>query len=145
MTLTTLTKEPARVPHRKSGPIKIAILGGDLLVGWTLEVALQGVGYDARFLNGSLTDDEPTELLDEVRLVIFAPRMSTERRKVFLSRVRGTPATARVPVLELVTTASDASENEREELVGLVSWPCPTEELEREIEAALLNGVGLKE
>ena len=128
----------------KSDPIKIAILGGDLLVGRTLEVALRGGGYDARFLNGSLTG-EPTELLDEVRLVIFAPRMSTERRKVFLSRVRGTPATARVPVLELVTTASDASENGREELVGLVSWPCPTEELEREIEAALLNGVGPKE
>jgi hypothetical protein len=144
MTLTTLTKEPARVPHRKSGPIKIAILGGDLLVGRTLEVALQGVGYDARFLNGSF-NGEPTELLDEVRLVIFAPRMTTERRKVFLSRVRGTPPTARVPVLELVTTASDASENGREELVGLVSWPCPTEELEREIEAALLNGGGPRE
>ncbi len=132
------------MPQHDSGPIKIAILGGDLLVGRTLEVALQGVGYDARFLNGSFTG-EPTELPEGLRLVIFAPRMSTERRKVFLSRVRGTPATARVPVLELVTTASDASENGHGELVGLVSWPCPTEELEREIEAALLNGVGPKE
>jgi hypothetical protein len=132
-------------PHGESGPIKIAIVGGDLLVGRSLEVALQSSGYDAHFLNGSLTDDEPTELLDEVGIVIFAPRMSTKRRRSFLSRVRGTLATVRVPVLELVTTASVASENGREELVGLVSWPCPIEDLEREIEAALLDGVDLKE
>jgi hypothetical protein len=136
--------EPARVPHRESHPIKIAILGGDLLVCRYLETALQGVGYDARFLNGSLngsSTNEPAELLEEVRLVIFAPRMSTERRKAFLGTVRDTPATARMPVLELVT-ASDVSQNGREALVGLVSWPCPTEELKREIEATLLNGAG---
>jgi hypothetical protein len=132
------------MPQGDSGPAKIAILGGDALVSRTLEVALQDVGYDARYLNGSLTDDEPTELLDEVRLVIFAPRMSNGSRKAALSTVKGTPATARVPVLELVTTASDASENGHGELVGLVFWPCPTEELEREIEAALLNGANPK-
>ena len=127
------------MPTRDPAPNKIAILGGDLLVGRSLEVALQGVGYEARFLNGSFTG-EPAELLDEeVRLVIFAPRMNTERQKAFLSRVRGTPATAGVPVLKLVTV-SDASQNGREELVGLVAWPCPTEVLTREIEAALLNG-----
>jgi hypothetical protein len=49
----------------------------------------------------------------------------------------------RVPVLELVTTASVASQNGREELVGLVPWPCPIEDLEREIEAALLDRVDL--
>ncbi len=125
------------MPQRQSGPIKIAILGGDLLVSRTLEVVLRGVGYDARFLNGSFTD-EPAELHDEeVRLVIFAPRMNTERRKAFLSRVRGTPATAGVPVLELVTS-SNTSQYGREDLVGLVLWPCPTEELTRRIEAVLL-------
>jgi hypothetical protein len=135
--------------HGESGPIKIAIVGGDLLVGRSLEIALQSSGYDVHFLNGSLTDDEPTELLDEVGIVIFAPRMSTKRRRSFLSRVRSTLATIRVPVLELVTTASVtasvASQNGREELVGLVPWPCPIEDLEREIEAALLDGVDPKE
>jgi hypothetical protein len=126
---------------QQSGLIKIAILGGDLLVSRALEVALQGVGYDARFLNGSFTDKPAEPLDEEVRLVIFAPRMSTERRKAFLSRVRGTPATARVPVLELVT-GSDVSQNGQGELVGLVLWPCSTEELKREIEVALLNGAG---
>jgi hypothetical protein len=127
------------VPQRESGPITIAILGGDLLVSRSLEVVLQGVGYDARFLNGSFTD-EPAELPEGVRLVIFAPRMNSGRQKTFLNRLRGTPATTKVPVLKLVT-ASDASRNGREEeLVRLVLWPCPTEELEREIEAVLLNG-----
>jgi hypothetical protein len=78
-------------------------------------------------------------------MVIFAPRMSSKRRRSFLSRVRSTLATVRVPMLELVTTASLASQNGREELVGLVPWPCPIEDLEQEIEIALLDGVGLKE
>jgi hypothetical protein len=128
------------VPQRRSGPIEIAILGGDLLVSRALEHQLRGIGYDARFLNGSFTD-ESAELPEEVRLVIFAPRMSAERRKAFLSRLRGTPATARMPVLELVT-ASDTSQNGHGELVGPVLWPCSTEELGREIEVALLNGAG---
>ena len=112
-----------------------------------LERQLQSIGYAACFLNGSLngsfTDElyELYELLDQVRLVIFTPRMSTERRIAFLSAVRGTPATVRMPVLELVTV-SDSSQNGREELVDLVLWPCHIEEFKRVIEAALLNGTG---
>ena len=99
---------------------------------------LQSIGYDACFLHGSF-DGEPADLPEEVRLVIFAPRMNTGRRKIFLSRVRDTPATAGVPVLELVTF-SDASPNGRKEgRVGVVLWPCTTEELARRIETALLN------
>ena len=109
-----------------------------------LERQLQSIGYAACFLNGSLNGsftDELYELLDQVRLVIFTPRMSTERRIAFLSAVRGTPATARMPVLELVTV-SDSSQNGREELVDLVLWPCHIEEFKQVIEAALLNGTG---
>jgi hypothetical protein len=137
-------EEPARMLQRRSNSSKkIAILGGDLLVSRSLEVVLRSVGYDARFLNGSFTN-EPTEPLhEEVGLVIFAPRTSTERRKAYLGRLRGTPVTARIPVLELVTS-SEASPNGREEPVELAFWPCPTEELERRIEAALLNGANAK-
>jgi hypothetical protein len=124
--------------QRKSGPLKIAILGGDLLVGRSLTVALRGLGYDACFLHSSLSG-EPADLPEEIRLVIFGPRMSTGRRKFFLDRVRDTPARAGVPVLELVT-ASEASRNGRkEERVGVVSWPCTTEALTRRIEAAQLD------
>ena len=127
--------------QRKSGPVTIAILGGDLLVGRFLAVALQGIGYDASFFHGSLSGG-PANLLEEVRLVIFAPRMSTGRRKNLLGRVRDTPARAGVPVLELVA-ASEASRNGRkEERVGVVAWPCATEALGRRIEAALLDSAG---
>jgi hypothetical protein len=134
---------------RESGPIKIAILGGDLLIGRSLEAALSGVGYDAHFLNGSFLSgssltDVPAERFDGVGLVIFAPRMSTERRKAFLSNLRGAP-TAEVLVLELVTASDDTSENGREELVRPVSWPCSTEELRRNIEAAMLDGTDTKD
>ena len=122
--------------RRDPGPTMIAILGGDLLVGRALEAALRGAGYDARFLNGSFLTDEPLD--EEVRLIILAPRMSSERRKAYLGRVRGTPATAGVPVLELLAVA--ASRNGHEGAVYPVAWPCPVAELEREIEAVLLDG-----
>ncbi len=127
------------MPQLDSDPITIAILGGDALVGRTLEVALRGVGYDARYLNGSFTG-EPAELPDGVGLVILAPRMSAEHREAFLGCAGGTPATAGVPVLELVTPSA-ASRNGREEPVRLVAWPCPVQGLEREIEKVLLEGV----
>jgi hypothetical protein len=128
--------------QRKSNPIKIAILGGDLLVGRSLAVALRGFGYDACFLHGSLSGGQ-ADLPEEVGLVIFAPRMSTGRRKFFLDRVRDTPARAGVLVLELVA-ASDASRNGRkEERVDVVSWPCTTQELARRIETALLDRASL--
>jgi hypothetical protein len=126
---------------RKSSPVKIAILGGDLLVGRSLTVTLRGLGYDACFHHGSLSS-EPADLPEEVRLVIFGPRMSTGRRKIFLGRVRDNPGRAEVPVLELVA-ASEASRNGRKhERVGVVSWPCATEALGCRIEAALLDSAG---
>ena len=131
--------------QRESGSIKIAIFGGDQLVGRSLEAVLRGVGYDARFVNSSILSgasltDEPAERFDGVGLVVFTPRMSTERRKAILSNLREAPQTAEVLVLELVTGSDDASENGREERVRLVSWPCSTQELGRKIEAAMIDG-----
>ena len=127
--------------QRKPSPVKIAILGGDLLVGRSLAVTLRGLGYDACFLHGSLKG-EPADLPEEVRLVIFAPRMSTWRRKFFLGRVRGTPARAGVPVLELVAASEASRSGQKGERVGVVPWPCTTEALARRIETALLDGAG---
>jgi DNA-binding response OmpR family regulator len=121
------------VSQRAYDRVKIAILGGDLLVGRSLEVALQGVGYDARYLNGTFTD-EPAELPEMVDLVILAPRMNSERRKTFLSNVRKS-AMAKLPVLELATLLEEV--RVEQEGVGLVAWPCSTGELVRRIEAAL--------
>jgi hypothetical protein len=124
--------------QRKTSPVKIAILGGDLLVGRSLAVALRGLGYNACFLHTSLKG-EPADLSEEVGLVIFGPRMSTGRRNIFLGRVRDTPARAGVPVLELVTATEVSRNGRKDERVGVVSWPCATEALTRRIEAALLD------
>jgi hypothetical protein len=128
------------MPQRKPGPIRIAILGGDLLVGRSLEAALRGIGYDVRFLNGAFLDgsatDQTARLLVEVELIVFTPRMRAGRRRAFLDLLRETPATAAVPVLELATTLDEVRAEQAG--VGLVAWPCPTEELARRIEAVLL-------
>jgi len=134
-----LTKEPPTVPQRESGPIKIAILGGDVLVSRSLEVALRRAGYDACYLNGSFSG-EPAELPEDVSLVILAPRIGVERRKAFLSNGRSSAATAGLPVLELATVLDEV--RAEQEGVSLVAWPCSTEELTRRIEAALLEGEG---
>jgi hypothetical protein len=119
--------------QRESGSVKIAILGGDVLVGRSLGVALQSVGYEARYLNGTITD-EPAELPEEVKLVILAPRMNAGRREAFLSNMRKS-AMAELPVLELATVLDEV--RAEQEGVGLVAWPCSTEELVRRIEVAL--------
>jgi hypothetical protein len=124
------------IPQGGSDPVKIAILGGDPLVGRTLEVALQSVGYDAHYLNGSCTGG-PAELPDDVRLVIFAPRMYAEHRKAFLSCMRSSAATAGLPVIELATDFDEA--RAEQEGVVLVAWPCYIEELAQQLEATLLN------
>jgi hypothetical protein len=77
-------------------PITVAILGGDPLVGRTLEVVLGGAGYEARFLNGAFVDD-PVELPEEVRLVILGSGLHPEGREGFLSAVQGAPAAAKMP------------------------------------------------
>jgi hypothetical protein len=138
----TLIKEVARLAQSDSGPIKIAILGGDPLVSRILEAALQGAGYDARYLNGSFTG-EPTELPEGLRLVIFAPRVSSQRRKVFLNCIRSSAATAGLPVLELATVRDEV--RAEQEGVDLVAWPWSIVELEREIEATVLNGAPARE
>ena len=115
-------------------PITVAILGGDSLVGQALKLVLQGADYDVRFLNGAPLD-KPAELLDGVQLVLLTPRLSAKRREMFLSGMRSTPATAGVPVLELVTVLDETRAGQGRR----VPWPCRVEELEREIEAALLS------
>jgi len=108
-----------------------------VLVSRSLEISLQGAGYDARYLNGSFTG-EPAELPEDTRLIIFAPRMSAERREAFLSKIRGSAETAGLPILELSTVLDEA--RAEQEGVELVAWPCSAEELVRRIEAALYEG-----
>ena len=113
----------------------MAILARDAIAGHALELLLQSAGYNTRLLVEPVAD-EPGELLDGVRLLLLAPRLSAKYREAFLEGMRGLPAAVKTPVLELVT-ALDAPQNGRG---GCVLWPCRMEELQQEIEAALLRG-----
>jgi hypothetical protein len=118
--------------HSAIAAITVAILGGDPVVGRTLELMLKSDGYNARFLNGSFID-KPAELPEEVRLVILAPGLHHKGRERFLNRMEDAPAAKKVPILELVR----ASERERAEQLGYVLWPCPANDLKQGIEAVL--------
>jgi hypothetical protein len=119
-----------RQNQKDNVPVTVAILGGNPVVGRTLEVILSGSGYDARFLNGSFIE-KPAELPEEVGLVILSPGLHPKGRERFLKgRENG-------PVLELISAPKEG----RADQPGYVPWPCPVKDLELEIEAVLLAGV----
>lgn len=113
--------------------IKVAIVGGDPIIGEALEVLLQAAGYRARFLSEPGTD-ELGELLADYQLLVVAPVLSAERRRALLNVVSSPATSVKIPVLELLP--ADAEQRLRGGHVLL--WPCSTEELRRAIEAALL-------
>lgn len=116
-------------------PNTVAILARDAVAGQALELLLQSAGYDTRLLVEP-TIDESGELLNGVRLLLLAPTLSARYRDAFLKNMRSTPATAKIPVLKLVT-APDGAQVEQN---GHVLWPCRLEDLKEKIEAALLDG-----
>ncbi len=50
--------------------------------------------------------------------------------------MKSTPATAKIPILELITIPDGAQTEQN----GHVLWPCRMEDLKEKIEAVLLNG-----
>ncbi len=115
---------------------EVAIFCGDPLVGGTLELALCGAGYPARFLDSSPAG-EPAELLDGHRLVLLGPRLDARVKEALIRSIRSRPGKkARVPILELVVF-TDGPEDGR---VVRVDWPCRMEDLLREVEAGLEDG-----
>jgi hypothetical protein len=104
------------------------------VVGRSLEVLLQGVGYGTRIIEEPTTD-KPHELLEGIGLVLVAPTPSTKSRERFLASMESKSGHAAIPVLRLsmvfTTVLSDQT--------GRVLWPCRLEDLKSEIEAALLR------
>ena len=117
--------------HQTHKLLTVAILGGDPVVGRTLELMLKGAGYDARFLNGAFIN-RPAELPEEVRIVILAPGLHPKGRECFLNGMESVSATSKITVLELVR----ASDRARDDRRGSVLWPCRVQDLKQEIEAA---------
>ena len=112
----------------------VVVVGGDSIVGHALELLLRGSGYDARF--EALRRFDARRILREAGLVLLAPGLDEWGRGAVLSSVEAACHDGKLPVLELVpATASRPGERHT-----LVPWPCRTEDLDREIEAALLKG-----
>jgi hypothetical protein len=113
-------------------PIPVAILGGNPVVGRSLESLLGLAGYDVRFVE----DPDPeglARLLAGVQLVIFPPLSDGESHNALLSRVQDVPTVAGVPVLELVRDG-DEDGDLRE---NVVLWPCTLESLDKRMKTAL--------
>ena len=113
---------------------KVIVVGGDPVTGRSLEVLLQAVGYDARFQPEPLADGLG-ELLADSPLLLIAPGLSAESRKTVIDTAMR--SATKIPVLELRPANGG-------EVVGIqqgeaAPWPCPVEELQRRVRAALLD------
>jgi len=111
---------------------KVVIVGGDPVVGRTLEALLQE-GYGARFLY-RLAEDELSELLTDSQLLIIAPPLSGERRRV-LQEVMFGSAPVEIAMLELLPANGGEVPAQRG---SVLFWPCSAEALKRAVDAALI-------
>ena len=111
---------------------RVAILGGDPIIGGSLEALLQAAGYHARFLPETGLD-RIDELLAGSQLVIVAPLASSELEKALLERMSRQP-TLEIPVLELVPLNGEQSVRDH-----ALPWPCSLATLKRTINAVLLS------
>jgi hypothetical protein len=98
-------------------PPLVVILGGDQVAGRALELLLRSVGYNARFLTKASLD-EP-RVCDEVRILLFEPGLSADRRETYTAFVTGTSTVGRVLILELASIP----EGERAADENLIPWP----------------------
>ena len=114
---------------------KVAIIGGDPIVGEALEVLLQAAGYRTRFLPESAMDELLGELLADSQLLLIAPVLSAKRRKALLETILGPSTPVNIPVLQLLPA------NGGHHLQGgrFVLWPCSGGELKRAIDALLFG------
>jgi len=112
---------------------KVTILGGDLIVGESLEALLQAAGYRARFLSETRVDRIDELLVDSQLLIIF-PALSPEVRKVLSDTMLRQP-TVDIPVLELLPVNGEHVVRGEH----IVPWPCSLEKLKLAIDSALLT------
>lgn len=114
----------------------IIVVGGDAVVGHALELLLRGSGYDTRFEALSTFAADGTPL--DAGLILLAPGLDERGRETVLASVDAARRGGGLPVVELVpATASRPGEGH-----VLLPWPCRTEDLEIEVEAALSRDRG---
>ena len=116
--------------------VNVVVVGGDAVVGKTLELLLGGSDYSVSFVRGALVGDAALPGID---LLVLAPGLTEgqEGAVVHAASAGGRPGASGVPVVQLVADLRQAtSAGERR----LVPWPCRAEELERQMRSALGHG-----
>ncbi len=113
---------------------KVAVIGGDPVVGEALEALLQAAGYRTLFLPES-TMPELGRLLADCQLLVVAPVLSAQSRTVLLEAMLSPTRPVTIPVLELLP----ANGGQRLQGGHSVLWPCTGQELKRAIDALLLD------
>ena len=113
------------------GPATIAILDGNPVIGKALESLLASADYVARFFSEYPEGD--AEPLKGARVALLLPASSGGRQEVLKAKIKNTPSTMNLPVIELTTTPIDDSQS------ILVLWPCSLEDLRHTIEETLQN------
>jgi len=113
---------------------KVIIVGGDPVIGRSLEVLLQAAGYRTLFLSEPVVGKLGEPLADS-QLLVFAPVPSAERRSARLDTMLGLAASMKIPTLELLPANGGEQHAQGEHTVV---WPCSIDELKRAIDAALL-------
>jgi hypothetical protein len=112
----------------------VVVLGGDAIVGHALELLLRGSGYDATYEDVQIFGTRRS--LAKVGLVLLAPGLDEWDRDAVSASIEAVCRCGSLPVLELTSPVTTFHPRKKH---ALVSWPCRTEDLEREIEAALLR------
>lgn len=126
----------SRVTARAAPTVVVVVVGGDSIVGHALALLLRGSGYDARF--EALRTFDARRVLRETGVVLLAPGLNEWGQTAGPAAVVAACHDGGLPVLELVpATVSRSGEGH-----ALIPWPCRPEDLEREIEAALLREEG---
>jgi hypothetical protein len=116
-------------------PIALAILGGDRVIGRTLKLLLGAANYEVRLLVAPVAGNLE-ELLEGVQILLLAPRLHFTDREAFLDGMRSAKATAKIPILELVTGLDETQATQN----YWVPWPCKMETLRKKIYEVLQKG-----
>lgn len=115
------------------GPATVAIFGGNAVIGKALESLLRSADYVARFF--SEYPEEDVEPLGRAKVALILPALSSRHHESLISLIRDTPSTTDLPVIELITTPNEDG-NDR---ITRVLWPCSMEDLRRSIDEKLLG------
>ncbi|MBA2441540.1 MAG: hypothetical protein H0V53_03935 [Rubrobacter sp.] len=127
--------------ERYPGDPTVIVVNGDPVMSQALTLLLQTANYDVRSVPRSSLEDSAdiSGVFEGVQLAILTPGMAVVYHERALALLRNVLSTTSIPSLQLGASPEGA----RTTADYLVPWPCRIEDLQRQIEAALLAGGAL--